>query len=188
MSDFPPLKDEDWPAEIAELRSGFAGRLNVYRVMAHDPSLLRAWAPLRQYVVLDNALGPQFSEVVILRTGFRAGAAYEWVHHVSRARAVGMDDARIASIGGPLEAMSEADALLSRAVDELADTKALSPDTQAGLVDMVGKDGLFDVIATVGFYTTLAFIVKSFETPVDVDVARELEEQPLSPGASIAGR
>jgi hypothetical protein len=47
------------PAEIADLREGFAGRLNVYRGMAHRSDLLRASAPLRQHVVLANALGPE---------------------------------------------------------------------------------------------------------------------------------
>ncbi len=53
----PPIADADWPALIAEMRTGFAGALNVYRTMAHHPELLRAWAPLRQHVVKDSALG-----------------------------------------------------------------------------------------------------------------------------------
>ncbi len=132
MSDFAPIGDEDWPAEIAGMRDGFAGRLNVYRTMAHDPRLLRAWAPLRQHIVVDNALGTQRSEIVILRTGHRAGAAYEWAHHVSRARACGIEDQRIASIAGPLAAMAEEDAVLARAVDELFDGGALAEDDTRG--------------------------------------------------------
>lgn len=51
-----PISDSDWPKEIEELRNGFAGSLNVYRVMAHNPALLRAWASLRQHIVVDSAL------------------------------------------------------------------------------------------------------------------------------------
>ncbi|MEN9062692.1 carboxymuconolactone decarboxylase family protein [Ponticoccus litoralis] len=94
----PPLSDADWPEEIAALRDGFAGQLNVYRTMAHHPALLRAQAPLRQHVVKDSALGPIRSEVVILRTGVRLGSSYEWQQHVSRARKLGMSDTRIAAI------------------------------------------------------------------------------------------
>lgn len=71
LSPCPPLSDAEWPADIADLRAGFAGALNVYRTMAHNPALLRAWAPLRQHVVKDSALGPERSEVVILRTAHR---------------------------------------------------------------------------------------------------------------------
>ena len=36
-----------------------------------------------------------------------------------------------------------------------------------------------DVIATVGLYTTLSFIVNSFATPVDGDIVASLEAQPF---------
>lgn len=70
----PPIPDADWPEEIADLRDGFAGALNVYRTMAHHPDLLRAWAPLRQHIVRDTALGLERSEVVILRAACRLGS------------------------------------------------------------------------------------------------------------------
>ena len=39
---------------------------------------------------------------------------------------------------------------------------------------------MFDVIATVGFYSVLGFIVESFDTPIDAAVAAELKEKPLA--------
>ncbi len=41
----PPISDAEWPEAIAEMKTGFAGALNVYRTMAHHPALLKAWAP-----------------------------------------------------------------------------------------------------------------------------------------------
>lgn len=169
-----PLGDEDWPEAVVELRGGFAGRLDVYRVMARHPALLRAWAGLRQHVVLDTALGAERSEVVILRTGHRRGSAYEWAHHVVRARAIGFDDARIESLRGPLEAMAPEDAVLARAVDELAADARLAPGTLAAVEALVGQEGVLDLMATVGFYSTLAFIVNTAGTLVDEDVAAAL--------------
>jgi hypothetical protein len=74
---YPPLADGDWPAEIADMLPGFAGRLNVCRVMAHDLALLRSWAGFRDHVVVRSALGAQRSEVAILRVRHRLGASYE---------------------------------------------------------------------------------------------------------------
>lgn len=175
----PPLADTEWPAAIAQMRQGFAGKLNVYRVMAHHPALLSAWSALRQHVVVGNALGPQRSEVAILRTGHRLGSEYEWSHHVVRARACGMSDARIASIAGPLDGMSAEDAIIARAVDEMFDNKRIGEASVEALAMLVGTEGVFDVIATVGMYSTLGYIVNSFRTPVDPDVAGELENCPL---------
>lgn len=179
-ADFPPIPDADWPEQIADLADGYAGRLNVYRVMAHHPDLLRAWGGLRQQVVIDTALGPERSEVAILRTGHRMGSRYEWQQHISRARALGMTDARIASIAGPLQGVTPQDAVIAGAVDQLFADKRLSKDRQRALVDLVGVKGMFDLIATVGMYSTLGYILNSFDTPLDDDIAAELAARPFT--------
>ncbi|SDE64942.1 Alkylhydroperoxidase family enzyme, contains CxxC motif [Paracoccus isoporae] len=177
--DFSPIDDADWPAEAAGLRDGFAGALNVYRCMAHHPRLLNAWAPLREHLVRQPSLTPQQSEIVILRAGHRLGSEYEWAHHVHRARKLGMADARIARIAGPTAEMEGEDGLLARAVDELFDDRRLSRTTQAGLDTPLGPQGMLDLIATVGFYSVLGFMLRSFDTPLDADVAREMAARPL---------
>lgn len=173
-----PLSDADWPDSLADLRHGFATGLNVYRMMAHHPALLRAWAPLRQHVVKDSALGPDRSEVVILRTGMRLGSAYEWAHHVSRARALGFSDARIAAIR---ESPEGEDGLLVRAVDALFDQHHIPPALEADLSAALGREAVFDVIATTGFYRILGAILMSYDVPIDSAIARELADRPLAP-------
>ncbi len=175
-----PIPDEDWPEDIADLRAGFAGRLNVYRVMAHHPALLRSWTAFRNHVVLENALGAQRSEVVILRVGLRLGSEYEWSHHVSRGRKVGLSDARILSIRGPLEAMSEEDRALCAAVDMLFARHGLDRPTQEALTALVGVQGMLEVMATAAHYSLLGFLLNSFSVPLDADVAAELKADPLA--------
>lgn len=174
--DIGPITDENWPAGIADMREGFAGALNVYRTMAHHPELLRAWGPLRQHVVRDTALGLERSEVVILRTGVRLGSAYEWAHHVSRARALGFSDDRIAAIR---EMPEGEDGLLVRAVDAIFDAHRLPADLEQELADTIGRHAVFDLIATVGFYSVLGTILMTYEVPVDGPIAAELSEKPL---------
>lgn len=176
--DFQPLTDADWPPAIDDLRQGFAGGLNVYRVMAHHPRLLRAWAPLRQHVVIDSALGPQRSEVVILRTGWHMGSDYEWGQHVVRGRKTGLSDDRIAALRGPLDQISGDDAVLARAVDDLIGKRRLSARSMADLRALTGDDGMFDLIATVGFYATLGYMLNSCHTPLDDDIAADLRDHP----------
>lgn len=175
----PPLSDADWPPSIAQMKDGFAGKLNVYRTMAHHPDLLRAWAPLRQHIVKDMALTAEQSEVVILRTGVRLGSAYEWAHHVSRARALGFSDRRIAAI----RAMPEGeDGLLVRAVDAIFDRHCLPAGLEGELAERFGRPGVFDIIATVGFYRILGAILMTYDTPIDAEITAELERAPLAGG------
>lgn len=171
-----PLSDADWPHEIDDMKDGFAGALNVYRTMAHAPALLRAWAPLRQHVVKDTALGLARSEVVILRTGVRLGSDYEWAHHVSRARALGFSDARIAALR---EMPDGEDGLLVRAVDQIIDQHRLDPGLEAELRDLLGRDAVFDLIATVGFYAVLGTLLMTYDVPVDDAIKAELAANPL---------
>lgn len=172
----PPLSDADWPADILDLRDGFAGALNVYRTMAHHPALLRAWAPLRQHVVKDSALGPVRSELVILRAAHRMGSAYEWAHHVSRARALGLPDERIAAMRGMPEGE---DGLIATAVDALFDRRRLPEALEADLTRHLGREAVFDLIATVGFYSVLGHILMTYDTPIDDGVAAEMAARPL---------
>lgn len=175
----PPIDDADWPDAIAGMKGGFAGALNVYRTMAHHPELLKAWAPLRQHVVKDSALGAERSEVVILRAAHRMGSPYEWAHHVSRARALGMSDARIAA----MRAMPDGeDGLIVRAVDALFDERRLPAGLEAELAQAIGREAVFDLIATVGFYSVLGYILMTYEMPIDEAVAAEMAERPLIDG------
>ena len=178
-STLPPLDDGDWPLEIGDMLCGFAGSLNVYRTMAHHPALMRAWEGLRTHIVTSTALGPDRAEIVILRTGFRLGSSYEWAQHVQRARKLGIADTRIAALRGPVAEMAADDAVLAGAVDELFDAAQLTPDSRAALQAMVGLDGVFDLMATVGFYATLGFILRTFQTPLDREIAKELAARPL---------
>jgi alkylhydroperoxidase family enzyme len=178
---FAPISDADWPEAIADMLPGFAGGLNVYRTMAHHPALLKAWSNLREHVVNQTSLGAMRSEVVILRSGMRLGSRYEWQQHIIRARKAGLSDARIARLNGPLPEIEGEDHLLASAVDQLFDRARLDEETIEMLTDVVGKSGLLDVMATVGFYSTLGFILNSFQTPLDDDIAQALARASLAP-------
>ncbi|MEQ6335520.1 carboxymuconolactone decarboxylase family protein [Sphingobium sp. MK2] len=180
LAGFQPLNDADWPTDVMRLRDGFAGQLNVYRVMAHNPALLAAWETLRNHVVRENALPLDRLELVILRAGYRANAEYEWAHHVVRGRAAGLSDERIRAAAQPRLADDlSGDQLMLRAVDELVDEGMLSPAAIAALMAEFGQRGVLDLIATVGMYKTLAFILLSFATPIDDDIGEALAHRPL---------
>lgn len=170
-----PISNADWPDELAEFRDGFAGALNVYRTMAHHPALLTAWAPLRQHVVKENALGPELTEVVILRAGLRMGSAYEWAHHVSRALVLGFSEQRINAVRGNPEGI---DGLIVSAVDALFDERRLTLEQEAELAEAIGRKAVIDLIAMVGFYSVLGYLLKTYDTPIDDTVQQQAQQNP----------
>lgn len=170
-----PVTDADWPAEIADMREGFAGALNIYRVMAHHPRLLAAWQGLRNHVVLANALSPREQEIVILRAGYRWGSAYEWAHHFVRGRRAGLTSAEIDAAGAERPVLADERLLaLIAAVDGLVSDGRIEDPLLSALIGDIGIEAVIDVMATVGMYTTLAFLANSFDPPIDADVAAEL--------------
>ena len=164
-----PLGDEDWPAELQHMLPGFAGKLNVYRLMAHHPPLLSAWADLRRHIVLENRLKPRELEIVILRTGHRLKSAYEWIHHTQRGKAAGLtaDEIEAARRDPSHWTAGTSETMLMQAVDELIDEARLSAGLVRDLRAKIGIDGILDLMATVGMYTTLGFLTNTFEPPLE---------------------
>ena len=180
LDQFRPLQNEEWPIEANGNSGDFPLGMNVYRVMAHHPALLAAWRGFRNHVVSDNTLDPESLEMVILRTGARRRSRYEWTQHVVRGRKAGLNDARILSAAlSPGLALTVADGILLRSVDALVDDNRLSPGLVRDLLDGFGKKAILDLIATVGMYSLLAYLLESFQTPIDEDVATELDRTPL---------
>ena len=180
---FVPLAPERWDPKLSHLRGGFAERLNIYRTMAHHPDLLAAWSPLRQHVVVENVLGAACAEIVILRAARHLGSEYEQSHHIIRGRTFGLTDDRIAAVLGQGKPVDDPDATLVAAVDELAIRKALSPNVISQITNLFGAQGVLDLIAIVGFYTTLGLMLNSFETPIDSVIVEELTRRPLAPAS-----
>ena len=79
-----------------------------------------------------------------------------------------------------IENMNTEDAIFADAVDEIMEKKKISPNTLKNLYSLVGKEGVLDTIATVGFYSTLGFMINSFNTPIDDDIINEMIKQPIS--------
>ncbi len=171
---FPPITDANWPAEISDMRTGFAGQLNVYRVMAHHPDLLRAWSGLRHHIVNKSALGRERAEVVILRLAHRLSSSYEWNQHVARGLKVGLSKGRIISLRGALAEMAAEDALLAGAVDTLLDHHRLTPEQMRQLESQIGRHAILDLMATMGMYLTLGFMLESTGCPLDARVRDDL--------------
>jgi hypothetical protein len=101
---------------------------------------------------------------------------YEWAHHVSRARALGISDERIQAMRGSPDGE---DGLIARAVDALFDGFRLPASLERALSAAIGTQAVFDLMATVGFYSILGYVLLTYNTPIDEAVA-VMTERPLT--------
>ena len=166
-----PLAAEDWDESIHHVREQLVSPPNIHATLANHPDLLKAWMEYRNHMVHGNTLDRRVLEILILRAAHRMQAEYEWYHHAIIALESGLTAEEIDQIAqDPASGSWDArDLLLLRAADECATQYQLTAETRDGLLQHFDARQMLDLLCTLGMYTTLAFILKTFEIPLDED-------------------
>ena len=92
MTDQPlmtPLPLAEWDADLTPMTGPNGEPLNIFGTLAHHPKLLKRWLVFGNHVLAKSTLPARDRELLILRTGWRCRAPYEWAQHVLIGRAVG---------------------------------------------------------------------------------------------------
>jgi hypothetical protein len=68
-----PLATEQWRSDLAPIKADMNGApINVHKLMAHNPDLLKAWWGVRNHSVSVGTLGAVTGDLVILRVAIPA--------------------------------------------------------------------------------------------------------------------
>ena len=137
------------------------------------PELMTRLQLVGEYLRFGSGLPKHLTELVILIIARRWDQDYEWGHHVPLARAAGLDEHVIAAVrdGGVFTGASDVRAVW-RMVSELEYRRGLSDSTFDAALRAVGDAGVVELIATAGYYTTLAMTMNAARTPVPDDYER----------------
>jgi len=162
-----PLPPDQWDDETRALLS--PPTLNIFGTLARHPKLLKRWLVFGNHVLAKSTLDARDRELLILRTGWRCRAPYEWGQHVVIARAAGITDDEIARVaeGPDAPGWSGAEATLLRAVDELHDDQRLTDETYAALAAHYDEQQLIDTVFTVGQYHLVSMALNTFRVQRD---------------------
>ncbi|ONK14198.1 carboxymuconolactone decarboxylase family protein [Streptomyces sp. MP131-18] len=160
---------------------------NVHRTIANHPALMSAIQPLMAHVAGD-VLPARDREIVILRTAWRSQAQYVWAHHHAAGLMVGLSEAEIARVTSE-EAGDWApfETALLQAVDELHVMSVISDGTWMRLGERYSKEQVLELLALVGTYKTLSFILNSCVVPLDPWLERPAR-LPADPVRRMSGR
>ncbi|MBT8412251.1 MAG: carboxymuconolactone decarboxylase family protein [Octadecabacter sp.] len=173
-----PLATDAWRSDLDQIKDDMKGApINVHKLMAHNPDLLKAWWDFRNHSVGGGTLGPITGELVILRVAVHLGSWYEWASHVDRAVRLGMPPAQIKAVLardiGP--EMNEAEGLVLRAVDDLLTHRKITDPTRAALEAHFSTAQIMDIIAIQGMYQILGSMIATWGLPLDTATAERLE-------------
>ncbi|OBI40730.1 carboxymuconolactone decarboxylase [Mycobacterium kyorinense] len=171
-----PLPADQWDDAV---RHAVAGMLpeerrnpddagNLLATLVHHPELTRAFLRFSVYLLYGSTLPERVREQAILRVAHRRGCDYEWTHHVTIGKRVGLSDADIAAIqsGDPRD---DFDRAVLTAVDELDEKTNLSDATWTALSERLDERQRMDLVFTIGGYTALAMGLNTFGVEVEDD-------------------
>ena len=153
----------DEQAAVLDAMGGMAD-LHLFRTLAHNPGLLKAWLRFGGHLLQRSGLPERDRERVILRVAGRCGSEYEWGQHVGIARAAGLSDDEIRNLDPSVEhdeGWSTWDTTLVRAADELLDEHCLSDATWSAAGERYDDAQLLELTMLVGHYAMLAGMLRS---------------------------
>jgi 4-carboxymuconolactone decarboxylase len=153
--------------EIAATRGGIVG--GSFPIWLRIPNLAEAQNRLGNALRLDGKLDRALFELVVLLVAHEWSAHFMWQAHENAARAEGLDDSVIEAIksGRPLSGASKPVRIVYAVVREILGTKKLSQATYNRALAALGLENLIEIISSLGFYTTGAMMITSFEAPSD---------------------
>lgn len=146
--------------------------VNIFRTFVRHPKLLKRWLVFGNHILFKSTLPPRERELVILRTGWRCRAEYEWGQHVIIGKAAGLTNEEIERItaGPDAPGWDPFDATLVRATDELHDDYNVSDETWRALGERYDTKQLMDLVFTVGQYTLVSMALNTFGVQLDPEV------------------
>jgi 4-carboxymuconolactone decarboxylase len=168
----PPLTEEQMTAEqraaAAEISSGPRGAvIGPFAPLLRSPELMTRLQKVGEYLRFESPLDRRLFEMTILCVARWWDQQFEWTFHHPLALAAGLDPAvadAIAEDRRP-DGMDAAAAAVWDLLDELYRTRRVSDATYARAVAELGEVGVVEVVATAGYYTTLATVMNTARTP-----------------------
>ena len=129
-----------------------------FKVYLRSPELARKLEEVSDYVRWGTGLEPRLTELAIMITARQWSSQWIWRGHYRAAVRGGLDPSVGADIaaGRRPEKMKADEAVLYNYATEMYRDKAVSDSTYATAVKQFGEKGLVDLVATMGYYDTVA--------------------------------
>jgi 4-carboxymuconolactone decarboxylase len=154
--------------QFAKLAAG-RGILNLHRMMAYAPELMKASGDMAVAFRHEAILARALAEIVILRTAQVAECDYEWERHVPLARAAGVSEQQIAEVGRwpHSAAFNPKEKIALKFTELLAGGAAVDDQTFAELQRHLPPREIVALTMLVGFYVSTAIFIKAMAIPDD---------------------
>ena len=144
-------------------------RVHLFTTLGQHKRLFWSWLPLGAMLLGLGKLRRRDTELVILRVGHLRGCEYELQQHRRIALRRGIDTELQAKIfeGPGADGLSDRDAALLTATDEIIETRTISPQTWQWLSRHLERTQLIEFVTLAGQYDALAATISALQIPLD---------------------
>ena len=171
------IEPDYWDPSLNHILRQMNGKpLNIHKLLAKHPKLLKAWWDFRNYSVNGGDLGRRKGELVILRVASYLNSWYEWASHVERSLQCGLALDEIIKVNKKLNETDweESEFLLLQAVDELIKDKKISRNLYLNLMKFYSEREIMDVIAIHGMYIILGCMLNIWPIELENKIAHNI--------------
>jgi 4-carboxymuconolactone decarboxylase len=177
VTPFVPLRDEsdldgDAAAAYRTAADDRGGTLpNVFKLMANSGPALAAVSEVGTLFRRDSVLSRELCEAVIVTVADEVRCTYEWTHHVSSARRLGLEPAAVLALAGspPDPARDDDLAVAVRIARVLARGDQPGADAKRDAVARFGARGFVELGLLVGYYVMLSRFIEFVDVPLESD-------------------
>ena len=172
-----PYADEAQFDEKTEHLIGQLAPLNIFKMMAHAPGLLRPFVDLGGAFLFEGNLDPVTRECAILRVGYLSATSYETAQHEKIGLDLGMTEDLFAALreGPEADLLSEEQRLTIAYVDDLVRNVKAGDATFKPAIDHFGAEKLQELTLVTGYYMMVCRFLETFEVDIEVGGAKGLD-------------
>lgn len=159
-----------------ERTSGGLGVLNVFKVMAHTPELMRSWWDMMMVALTRLSLDARLRELAILRLFQVLRCEYGFAHHVRLAKRIGLTAEEIDALAEYESApgFSEVERLVLRYTDSVTDLRPDAPDLAAALLAHLTERDLVELTFCIANWNLMARLIAPLSVELEPPIVAEL--------------
>jgi len=172
----PYLNREDLPEaervifdNLAKESGGAVG--NIFRVIANTPKFLRRFCSMGNQLRNKTALDPKLRELAILTVGRLTDAQYEFVHHLSIARRVGVSREQLEALADWEKSpkFSDHERAVIRYAAEATSNVRVTDTTWNALKTFLNTQRMMELVQNVAYYNMVVRILVPLGVELEPD-------------------
>ena len=155
-----------------------ASVLNLYRVLAHNPDVLRNFLRLGSSLITRTELAPKLRELVILRVAKLTGSEYEWAQPYPIALEVGVcrEQTEAISRWSGAANFSDKERAVLQYTDEVVQNVEVQGETFCVLSQHLNEKSIVELTLSIGYWGMVARLLVPLHVDIDIQTIGSVQE------------